>query len=89
MSDKKAMVKDTEKVFDVDQHFTVRSFSMEIEYDIDSEELKDVKDSTWVFNGDTPQEGEYYKLSDGKTYSVDDVVVGSDNIRDYKINKLI
>ncbi len=92
----KAIVKKTSEILDVEEHWSVKMMSVTIEL---PDELKDVfKEPIDVFGHKieykdkytkSNKEGDHYILSDGKEYMGHDLIVGIDNIRDYKVNKLI
>lgn len=42
-----------------------------------------------VKESEPKEEGTYYNLSDGKEYHQKDLIVGSDEIREHKLNKII
>ena len=77
---KKALIKDTGELLDIRQTYQVvkMNFTFDLEGKIESGNEKDFK-----------YEPNYYTLSDGKEYHEDDVIVGTDNIRDWKIKNII
>lgn len=77
---KKALIKDTGELLDIRQTYQVvkMNFTFDLKGKIESGNEKDFK-----------YEPNYYILSDDKEYHEDDVIVGVDNIRDWKIKNII
>ena len=89
----KAIVKKTNEIFDVEKHWIVKKMSITINL---PDDLKDIlgdqiaqyecdhKDT----NPKEHKEGDHYILSNNEYYISDELIVGIDNIRDYKIRLL-
>ena len=93
MSKKKALVKDTEQIFDIESEYQVRY--MPIDKFFPNEKDKGLfkimfDNSSYSFNKGkkNQKEGIYYRLN-GKSHHEDCLIVGEDNIREYKLNKII
>lgn len=89
----KALVIKTGDVFDIEKQYETRNLSIDLD-NIFSNLSDDKKDELshilehWVKPNDS-KEGTHYVLSDNKEYFEDEVIVGLDNIRDYKISNQI
>lgn len=86
---KKALIKETGEIFDVRQTYKKMWMSFEINF---SDVLKtdEVKEETWTKSSVSNEaEGTYYILSDDNKYFEEELVVGMDNIRDWKIKNII
>lgn len=88
----KALIKKTGEILDIKFHYKTLSFSI----DVGESKSKKTKKETWVFSGEEynieekPNKSEpYYVLSNGEQYSEDEVVVGTDEIRDWKIKNIV
>lgn len=90
---KKALVKSTGEIFDVVSEYTM--MQIEINFPIDmSKELTDklkkdfesyhVESKYKMTTGKSRED--HYLLSNGETYEFDELIVGLDEIRDWKIN---
>ena len=89
---KKAIVKKTGQILDIVNEFSLIQISIKLPDDFpedlkskmeeDFPDINDVKMKTGKDRED------YYELSDGKTYEIDELVVGIDEIREWKINNL-
>lgn len=86
----KALVIKTGEILDVKGYYKTMQISIELPEDL-AESLKGTLDN-WsdylAVNTGKMEDCEYYTLSDGNKYNKDEVIAGSDNIRDYKLNKL-
>jgi hypothetical protein len=86
----KALVIKTGEILDVKGYYKIMQISIELPEDL-SESLKGKLDN-WkdylAVNTGKMDDCEYYTLSDGNKYNKDEVIAGSDNIRDYKLNEL-
>lgn len=93
----KALVKKTEEVLDIDSIFkqVTMSINYPIELGISPEEANKKRKKDMLFSilykkGDLKTGcGFYYFLSDGKSYKESDIVIGIENIREYKLKKLL
>jgi hypothetical protein len=91
----KALIKKTGEILDVESKYTINHMSFTFEYDLgdifhtssimDENELE----TTFVHNSNQQEEGEYFLLSDGKTYHEKYVIVGLDIIRDEKMKDIL
>lgn len=88
MTKEKAIVKDTGQILEVESTYSVKHISASFEFEISDESLDELKDTTFVYSGNSKEEGTYYNLSDGKEYVEENLIIGLDNIRDEQINKL-
>jgi hypothetical protein len=90
-----AIVKETGELLKIKSHWIVKkmTFSIDMPDDMDF----DIKEKFEKYLGEfeiketNPKEhkdGDHYVLSDGKEYMGEELVVGLDNIRDYKINQI-
>jgi hypothetical protein len=90
-----AIVKETGELFDIKNHWIVKkmTFTIDMPDDMDI----DVKEKFEKFSGDFSikddnlkehKDGDYYILSDGNQYMGEELIVGLDNIRDYKISQI-
>lgn len=84
---KKAIVKKTGDILDVKSEYKIMKMEMSISFDIDESDISNVENKVWTKPFDK-KEGCHYVLSDDQTYFEDDVIVGTDNIRDWKIDNL-
>jgi hypothetical protein len=76
----KALIIETEEILDImDLYIT-----MEIEISFDNNKIQFPNEATSLEN-----KVRNYKLSNGNSYRENQVIVGEDKIRDYKLNKLI
>lgn len=93
MKDKALIIK-TGKILDIIQEYESRNISIDLD-NIFSNLSEDKKEelSEMVEKLTNPsfskKEGSYYILSDNMEYYEDEVIVGLDNIRDYKISNQI
>lgn len=92
----KALIKETGEILDIKSKFQ----KMKLKIDIDNfpdylkESLKGFEDDVWIKSDPDKyqiknNEGSYYILSDGGKYQDDEVIVGLDNIREYKLKNII
>jgi len=87
---KQALIKKTGEIFDVVSEYSMMNISIELPIEL-GEKIKDIQE-TWTYNGDNqikmttgkPKE-DYYVLSNGETHEVDDLIIGLDDIRDWKL----
>jgi len=86
----KAIVRKTNEILDIENHWVIKKMKLSIEFpgfdDLNTvlEENYEYKDTKEIHD-----EGDHYILSDGKKYVSDELIVGLDNIRDYKITNQI
>ena len=90
---KKALIKKSGEILDVVSEYSM--VQMEINFPLDFPlELSDKIKSEWTFATEdsklkmktNKQREDYYTLSDGETYEIDELVVGLEEIREWKIN---
>ena len=91
---KKALIKSTGEILDVTQEYSLMSieFSFPIDFPEEiSEKMKkdfslthEVTDNKYKMKTGKARE-DYFELSNGETYESDDIVVGTDEIRNWKI----
>ncbi len=86
--DKKVLVKKTGEILSTTNNgYEVRRVSFSFEFDIDTK-IKEKTEKTLTFTHPgtkTEREGKYYTCDNGEVYHEDDIVVGLDEIREYKI----
>lgn len=90
---KQALIKKTGEILDVVSEYSMMNISINLPFDLpDKENLEKKITETWTHNG-TDQfkmktgkdKEDFYVLSNGETYEVDDLVLGLDEIRDWKL----
>ena len=84
----KALIKKTGKVGDITQ--SVKVMKLNFKFGTNSENSSDKKDEEWTYDSDVelkPNDG-YYIINGHKFYE-DEIVIGDDNIRDWKIKNII
>jgi hypothetical protein len=83
--DNKAIVKKTGEIVDIKDQFSLRYVS----FSIDFENVETIKlpesESTYTHGESSGKVGTYYLTIDGRKFHEDDVVVGLDEIREYKL----
>ena len=89
MSKDKALVKETGEIKEVKDKYSVQYITMSFNFELDDKQMEDIKEMTFVHDSEPQEEGDYYTLDDGKTYKDKDVIVGTDEIRDHKLKKII
>ena len=81
----KAIVKKTGEIVDIKDQFSLRYVS----FSIDFENVETIKlpesESTYTHGESSGKVGTYYLAIDGRKFHEDDVVVGLDEIREYKL----
>lgn len=81
----KAIVKKTGEIVDIKDQFSLRYVS----FSIDFENVETIKlpesESTYTHSESSGKVGEYYLTTDGRKFHEDDIVVGLDEIREYKL----
>lgn len=85
----KAIIKETGETKEVKSQYSVSYITASFTFDLGEEKSDDIKEMTFVHNSVPKEEGEYYTLDDGKTYHEKDVIVGTEEIRDSKLNSLL
>jgi hypothetical protein len=83
----KAIVKKTGEILDVERSWIVKKMSIKITTKEDFD-FKDQLEKIFGKEDTSIKEGENYILSDGKRYISDELIIGLDNIRNYKINQI-
>ena len=90
---KQALIKKTGEILDVVSEYSMVKLSIELPFDLpDRENIEKKITETWTHSG-TDQfkmttgkdKEDYYVLSNGETHEVDQLVIGTDEIRDWKL----
>lgn len=89
MSKDKAIVKETGETKEVKSHYSVSYITASFTFDLGDGQGEEMKEMKFVHDSMPQEEGEYYTLDDGKTYHEKDVIVGTEEIRDSKLNSLL
>jgi len=89
MSKDKALVKETGEIKEVESKYSVQYITMSFNFELDDKQMEDIKEMTFVHDSEPQEEGDYYTLDDGKIYHQKDDIVGTDEIRDHKLKKII
>lgn len=94
MDKDKAIVIDTGEILEIKSFYKSMNFTIEFPAELKSYisgSVQDFDQKIFIKSDKvgTSKPGDYYILSDGKNYSGDELIVGLDNIRDYKLKKLI
>ena len=76
----KAMIKETGEILEVDNHFTKSFIITSFNFDDDNKYSSKINDKL---------NDKFYVLSDGKEYIHSKLVIGVDNIREWKLNNII
>ena len=87
MNSKKILVKETGEILNTTNNgFEIKLMSFSFEFDL-GDDVKDKIEETYKHPGNskTDREGKYYTGDNGETYHESEVVVGLDEIREYKI----
>lgn len=104
MSQNKALVKSTGEILDIKDHYVKYSIpvtfgsnysdkikelfdSYKLEVDFEVDDIKVDPDKIKV--GEAKAEKKYYTLSDGNKYSEDELIIGSDEIRNLTIKTIL
>lgn len=84
----KAIVKKTGETVNVLNEFRIMHMSFSFEFDL-GDKVKDYLEETFVHpgNGESDREGNYYTCDNNETYHESEVIVGLDEIREYKIKR--
>ena len=82
----KIIIKETGEEDVIQNAYGLITYHMSFEMDWDED--FDIKDDLHFTYGDSKKEGWYYTIKNGKEYHEDKLIVGRDNIRDYKIDLL-
>jgi hypothetical protein len=89
MDNKKMLVKETGEILTTTNNgFEIKHMSFSFEFDLEgNSEDKIEEELTFTHPGlsKTDQEGKYYTGDNGETYHESEVVVGLDEIREYKL----
>lgn len=100
----KALVKSTGKIYGIKNKYAKYTVYVNINNDNLNDSLKDLMksysfdidfESDILFNNDLIENNHYvkdnifYQLDNGESYSQDDLIVGTDNIRESKLNNLL
>ena len=100
---KKALIKETGEILDIKSKYQKMNLTFNLDFvdslnisDDDKNNLKKLSTSeeVWVnsideYNVKSKKEGTYYILSDDNKYFEEELVVGMDNIRDWKLKNII
>lgn len=85
----KVIIKSTGEILDVVSKYTMVKMTIELPIDFPDKEKfeKEISETcTYELKCETSKDKEdFYILSNGKTYEVDDLVVGLDEIRNWKL----
>lgn len=81
---KKALVKETGQIIDIEDRWSVHYVSFSLDFE-NVETIKLPEMLTYTHGESSGKEGQYYLTSDGQKLHEDDVIVGLDEIREYKI----
>ena len=81
---KKALVKETGKIIDIEDRWSFRYVSFSLDFE-NVETIKLPEMLTYTYGESSGKEGQYYLTSDGQKFHEDDVIVALDEIREYKI----
>ena len=85
---KQALIKKTGEIFDVQNEYSMIRMTIELPFDFPGKEsfVEKWTHSNNEFKMTTGKDKEdYYTLSNGETYEVDELVIGLDEIRDWKL----
>lgn len=90
---KQALIKKTGEIFDIVSEYSMMKLSIELPFDLpDKENFEKEINETWTHSGfdqvkmTTGKDKEdYYVLSNGETHEFDQLVIGTDEIRDWKL----
>jgi hypothetical protein len=80
----KALIKKTGEIVDIQDQWSLRYVSFSIDFE-NVETMKLPESSTYTHSESSGKVGYYYLTTDGRKFHEDDVVVGLDEIREYKI----
>jgi hypothetical protein len=89
MSKDKAIVKETGELHKVESQYVVKHMTMTFNFDMNEEQSEHFEEMLFVHDSEPQEEGEYYTLDDGKVYHEKDVIVGTEEIRDSKLNQIL
>jgi hypothetical protein len=88
---KKALIKKTGEIFEVQSEYSMMTMQISLPIDLEPK-LKELEKSfyeTWTNYKIKMKTGkdkeDYYTLSNGETYEFDELIVGLDEIREWKI----
>lgn len=88
----KAIVRKTNEILDIEKHWVVKMLTMTINFPDGLEHLNTEIEKKYEYKDTKKKEhehGDHYILSDNKHYMGEDLIVGIDKIRDYKITNQI
>lgn len=87
MDKRKLIVKETGELINIKNEFQIKHMSFSFEFDLEDVVKDKIEELTFTHPGDskTDQEGKYYTGDNGETYHESEVVVGLDEIREYKL----
>lgn len=82
----KAIIKETGEIVTTKNQFQIKHMSFSFEFDL-GDVVKDNIEKTFVHSGtgESDREGTYYTCDNGETYHESEVIVGLDEIREYKL----
>lgn len=86
----KALIKETGEVKEVKSMWHTQTVSFDFTFDTDDVDTDTEKYTNKVFyhEGSKDYNIDDVELSDGKTYKKGELIIGTDNIRDYKIKNI-
>ena len=86
----KALIKKKGEVKEVKSMWHIQTVSFDFKFDTDYVDIDTEKYTNKVFyhEGSKDYNTDYIELSDGKTYKKSELIIGADNIRDYKIKNI-
>jgi hypothetical protein len=87
----KALIKKTGEVLDVRSMTSIQMLEMTFTYDTDTDTDTETKSSKIEFKheGSKDYPIDDVELSDGKTYKKSELVIGVDNIREFKLKNIM
>lgn len=88
----KAIVKETGEILDINSHYAIKKYTITFEMPESIRSKIGLEEKNIEFkdtNTKGHKYGDRYILSNGKEYHNEELIVGLDNIRDYKITNQI
>lgn len=82
----KALIKETGEVKEVKGMWQKQTISFDLTFDTDN--IDDDSEKVFYHEGSSDYNVNDVELSDGKTYKKSELIIGADNIRDYKIKNI-
>lgn len=89
----KALIKKTGEILDIVNQYSIKMMTISIDLpdalkDTLSEKIMEFEQK-FEYKDNDDKEGDYFTLSDGKKYHEDELIVGLDNIREYKLKNIL